>query len=87
MHFLIVDHPPPSECYVLLSVQKVTKKFSEWKEAQVGMKLSKQAKQDGNNSTKLSHHPYILCHFSLCCVHRRVVKGTGCVVNVDVHGG
>ena len=57
--------------------------------------LKKPAKQDGNDTTILSHHPYILCHFSnympgICCVRRRVVErsglgSAGCVVHVDVH--
>ena len=45
--------------------------------------LTKQAKQDGNDTTTLSHPPYILCHFAnyimlcVCCVHRSVVEGNG----------
>ena len=46
-----------------------------------------------NDTTTLSHHPYILCHFamlSVCCVQRRVVEGSGigsggCVVHFDVN--
>ena len=43
----------------------------------------------------ISYHPYILGHFAnyacICCMHRRVVDGSGvgsagCVVHVDVHG-
>ena len=51
------------------------------------------AKEDGNDTTTHSHHPYILCHFAnyVSCVHRRVVEGSGegsagCLVHVDVHG-
>jgi len=54
-----------------------------------------------NDTTTLSHHPYILCHFAatykyacyvfVSCVQRRVVEGSwvgsgGCVVHFDVHG-
>jgi len=56
---------------------------------------------DGNDTTALSPHPYILCRFAvtytlnmLCvgCVQRRVVEGSGVssggcvVVHFDVHG-
>ena len=53
-----------------------------------------------NDTTTLSHHPYILCHLlslaKICfvfvgCVQRGVVEGSGvgsggCVVLFDVHG-
>ena len=59
-----------------------------------GWNCQKPAKEDGNDTTTLSHHPYILCHFAnygLCCVHMRVAEGSGfssavCAVHVDVHG-
>ena len=41
--------------------EQVTKKFTEWKQAHVGMELSKPAKQAG---TTHSHYPYLLCHFA-----------------------
>ena len=50
--------------------EQVTKKFSERKQAHVGMEPSKPAKQDGNNTTTLSHHPYILCHFANYAHHK-----------------
>ena len=53
-------------------------------------------KLDGNDTTMILHHSYILCHssnYALCLlvVHRRVVEGSGvgtagCGVHVDVHG-
>ena len=60
----------------------------------------KPSKLDGNDTTTLSHHPHILCHFAatytnvLCvcsCLQKRVVEGSGvgsagCEVHVDVHG-
>ena len=66
-----------------------------------GWKPQKPTKLDGNDTTTLSHHPYILCPFAvtctnmLCvfvnCVQRRVVEGSGvgsggCVVHFVVHG-
>ena len=65
------------------NLYKSQKKFSKWKQVHVGQKRSKPAKQDGNDTTTHSHHPYILCHFANCvfvfvsCVHRRVVEGSG----------
>ena len=32
--------------------------------------LKKPAKQDGNNTITLSHHPYILCHFANYAHHK-----------------
>ena len=52
------------------------------------MYTQKPAKQDGNDTTTLSHHLYILCHFAtMPCVLRRIVENngvdsTGCVVYV-----
>ena len=40
------------------------KKFSEWKQVHVGIVPSKTNKLDWNDTTKLSQHPYILCHFA-----------------------
>ena len=67
-----------------------------------GWKSQKPTKLDGNDTTTLSHHPYILYHFAtmhlhkyalslFSCVQRRVVEGSwvgsgGCVVHFDVHG-
>ena len=49
---------------------KLTIKFSEWKQAQVGMEPStKTTTLDGNDTTTLSHHPYVLCHFSITCTN------------------
>ena len=50
-----------------------------------------------NDTTTLSHHPYILCHFAttytkmvcVCCAQREVEGsgvGGGYVVHFDVHG-
>ena len=79
-------------------VPKVTKKFSKWKQAHVGMEPTK---VDGNDTTTLSHHPYFLCHFAatytiMVCMflikyycEQRVVEGSVGVVlgaHVDVHG-
>ena len=64
------------------------------------MNAVKNGKLDGNDTTTLSHHPYILCHLpplaQICfvfvgCVQRRVVEGSGvgsggCVAHFDVHG-
>ena len=73
------------------------KKFSR---VHVGMETSKTNQSIGDDTTTLSHHPYILCHFAatytICFVfvsfvQRRVVEGSGvgsgeCVVHFDVHG-
>ena len=47
------------------------KKFSEGKQVYVGMEASKPTKLDGNDTTTLSHHPYmyILCHFATTCTN------------------
>ena len=45
------------------------KKFSEGKQVHVGMEASKPTKLDGNDTTTLSHHPYILCHFATACTN------------------
>ena len=53
-----------SHCYKKKSsIYKVTKKLSEWKQAHVGIEPSKPTKLDGNDTTILSHNPYILWHF------------------------
>ena len=83
-------------CMVLCvcpAILKVTKKFSEQKQAHVGMEPSKKKtrwEQHHNTFTPSLHLvPFCLVLF---CVHRRVVEGTGldsahgCVVHVDVHG-
>ena len=52
-----------------------------------GWNPQKPAKQDENDSTILSQHPYILCYFvnyGLCLVHERVVEVSGWVV-LGVH--
>ena len=61
------------------------KKFSEGKQVHVGMDPKKPTELDGNDTTTLSHHLYILCLFAaaytnmLCvfvsCV-QRVVEGS-----------
>ena len=38
--------------------------FSEWKQVCVGMEPSKPTQVDGNDTTTLSHHHYILYHFA-----------------------
>ena len=45
------------------------KKFSEGKQVHVEMEASKPTKLDGNDTTTLSHHPYILCHFATGCTN------------------
>ena len=40
--------------------------FSEWRQAQMGWNSQKPTKQYGNDTTILSHHPYILCNFANC---------------------
>ena len=58
------------------------KKFSEWKQAYVGMEPSKTNLLDGNDTPTRSHHPYILCHFAaaytntLCVFVQSVVEGS-----------
>ena len=49
-----------------LCLYRSHKKFSERKQVHAGMEPSKTRQQDGNNTTTLAHHPYILCHFALC---------------------
>ena len=45
--------------------EQVTKKFSKGKQVYVGRcNPPKPAKQDANDTTTHSHHPYILCHFA-----------------------
>ena len=67
------------------------------KTVHVGMEPSKTNQTNGNDTTILSHHPYILCHFGsyalhvfVSCVHNRVEGSwesiAGCVVHVDMHG-
>ena len=57
------------------------KTFSEWKQVHVGMEPYKTTtKLDGNDTTTLSHHPYILCHFAaaytnMLCVFVSCVQG------------
>ena len=84
----------------MLEYVKVTKSFLNENKCMKGWNPQKTSKLDGNDSTTLSHHTYILCHFAatytnmLCvcsCAQRRVVEGSvvgnaGCVVHVDVHG-
>ena len=41
-----------------------SKKFSEVKQAHVGVEASKPTKLDGNDTTTSTHHPHILCHFA-----------------------
>ena len=48
-------------CYHIVCIYKVTKKFSK-ENKHVGMEPSKDSKQD--DTTKLSNHYYILCHFA-----------------------
>ena len=49
----------------------------------------KPTKVDGNDTTILSHHPYILCHFAnyafvfVICVHRRAAEGSW-TANADI---
>ena len=75
---------------------KVTKKFSERKQAHVGMEPSKTKQtrwQCHHNNFKPSLHlvPFCqLCFVFVSCVHSRVVEGigvgsAGCGVHVDVH--
>ena len=42
---------------------QVTKTFSELK-VHIGMEHQEPTKLDGNDTTTISHHPYILCHFA-----------------------
>ena len=65
-----------------------------------GWSPQKPTKLDRNDTTTLTRHPYILCHFAVTqvcfvfvsCVQRMVVEGSGvgigrCVVVLfDVHG-
>ena len=87
-----------SVCQRLLSVLgivlKVRKKFSERKQAHVGMEPSKtrQTRWEQHHNTFIpSLHLVPFC-LVLVCVHKRVVEGTGlgsgheCVVHVEVHG-
>ena len=51
---------PPLFSLSYHSYKKATRTFSEWKQAHVVMEPS--IKVDGNGTTLLSHHPYILGH-------------------------
>ena len=44
--------------------EQVTKKFSKWKQAHVRWNPKNNQTIDGNDSSTLSHHPYILWHSS-----------------------
>ena len=66
--------------------EQVTESFLNEKSA-VGMESQKPAKQDGNDTIILSHHPCFANYaLSLLCAYRRVVEGSGvgsagCVVH------
>ena len=67
-------------------MNKSQKVFLNEKSA-VGMESQKPAKQDGNDTIILSHHPCFANYaLSLLCAYRRVVEGSGvgsagCVVH------
>ena len=76
------------------TVYKVTKRFSERKQAHVEMEPTKTRQtrwEQPHNIFTPSLHLVPFC-LVLVCVHGRVVEGTGlgsahgCVVHVDVHG-
>ena len=44
-------------------------------------------KLDGNGTTTISHHPYILCYFaSLCCVQRKAVEQWSAQAVLNLYG-
>ena len=56
------------------ATQTSHKKFSEGKQAHVYRdgSLKNQPNLDGNDTTTLSHHPYILCHFANYTHHKNL---------------
>ena len=65
-------------------VKQVKRSFLRENKCMQRWKPQKTTKLDGNDTTTLSHHPYILCHFTtictnmlcVCCVQKRVVEGS-----------
>ena len=74
-----------------MHIHKVTRKVFTKTSARRSGTL-KPSKQDGNYTTTLSHHSYILPTMPcVSCVHRRVAEGSGlgsagCVVHVHGRG-
>ena len=56
-------------------VFQVTKSFLKENKCMQGWNPKKPTKLDGNDTTTLSHHPYILCH---CVRQQRPLQGKNC---------
>ena len=92
----MVSKNVPNSGYVLKSRKTVF--WTKTSTCRDGLNPHKPTKLDGNDTTILSHHPYILCHFvnyALCLLFVCIgglwkalgwVMLHGSVVHVDVHG-
>ena len=77
-----IPHSVPLMCPHAYSTRH--KKFSEQKQAHLGMDLSEPAKQDRNDNTILLYHPYMLCHFANYALCLCSSEGTRCMGVVKV---